>query len=115
MLCRRITEAQLDGLLSIEEIRGSLIVTCYNRPNLTFLQNVKVIGSHNITLVNGRTDLSDSRSTESVAIFMRANQQLTGIDLSSLQQIVSGKLTGVGCWTAWVLLHYPSPFSLPTC
>ena len=96
VLCRRITEAQLNGLLSIEEIRGSLIVFNYGDVQLPYLRNVKVIGSHNITLVNAREEFGDQRASENVAIYIRGNQRLSSIDLSSLQQVVSGRLKSVG-------------------
>ena len=96
MLCSRLSEAQLDGLLSITEIRGSLIIIRYGRSQLSYLQNVEVVGSHSITLVNARTQLGELHASENVALVIADSQRLVGVDLSSLRLIVSGKLPSVG-------------------
>ena len=88
-----LSEDQLNGLLSIKEIRGSLVIFNYGRMQLSFLQNVEVIGSHSITLVDPRDFIGGS--SRNVTLLISSNQRLLSIDMPRLRQIVSGRLMRV--------------------
>ena len=88
-----LSEDQLNGLLSIKEIRGSLVIFNYGRMQLSFLQNVEVIGSHSITLVDPRDFIGGS--SRNVTLLISSNQRLLSIDMPRLRRIVSGRLMGV--------------------
>ena len=88
-----LSEDQLNGLLSIKEIRGSLVIFNYGRMQLSFLQNVEVIGSHSITPVDPRDFIGGS--SRNVTLLISSNQRLLSIDMPRLRRIVSGRLMGV--------------------
>ena len=88
-----LSEDQLNGLLSIKEIRGSLVIFNYGRMQLSFLQNVEVIGSHSITLVDPRDFIGGP--SRNVTLLISSNQRLLSIDMPRLRRIVSGRLMGV--------------------
>ena len=98
MLCSQLSEDQLNGLLSIKEIRGSLVIFNYGRMQLSFLQNVEVIGSHSISPFNPH-DFGAGPS-RNVSLYIGSNQRLLSIDMPRLRQIVSGGLMRVSVRSA---------------
>ena len=83
------TEEQLRrAFQSLEEIRGTVVISSYDMQQLSFLSNVRVIGSSNPSDLITSGDLGVSRfGSHDVAVLIERTQRLTAVDLSNLETI----------------------------
>ena len=81
------TEGELKQAFQfLEEIRGSVVISSYEMLSLSFLSNVRVIGSSNPSDLIPSRDVS-LYSGHQTAILIERTQRLAAVDLSNLETV----------------------------
>lgn len=79
----------LNDLIDIQEIRGSLDISGFNRADFPYLSNLKMIGTYPNEVLSLFCNVSDSSERSKYSINI-VNTHLESIDLSSLESVRGG-------------------------